>query len=80
MGAAQGRQPVQIQTPDPPPLPIQALKVFEPVFLQFEILGKTVGAKGARLFFFGLLRGVFFLNPCVHTQNNESFFDNSKNG
>ena len=33
----------------PPPQPP---KVFEPVFLQFEILGERVGAKGAQIFFF----------------------------
>ena len=43
----QGGQPVRIQTAPPPPL-LQAPKVFEPVFLQFEILGRTVGGKGAR--------------------------------
>ena len=41
--------------PDPP-------KVFEPMFLQFEILGERVGAKGAKIFFFALPEGVFFLS------------------
>ena len=35
----------EFQTP-PPPLQTPP-KVFEPVFLQFEILGERVGAKGA---------------------------------
>ena len=44
--------------PPPPPDPP---KVFEPVFLQFEILGERVGAKGAEIFFFlPFLRGVLF--------------------
>ena len=39
------------QTPSPPPSPSRPPKVFEPVFLQFEILEKTTGAIGARNFF-----------------------------
>ena len=43
----------EIQTPNPlpPPSPSRPPKVFEPVFLQFEILEKTTGAIGARNFF-----------------------------
>ena len=35
----------------PPPLPPDPPKVFEPVFLQFEILEERVGAKGTEIFF-----------------------------
>ena len=35
----------------PPPLPSRPPKVFEPVFLQFQILGESVGAKGTEIFF-----------------------------
>ena len=59
MGSAyQGRQPVRIQTPPPP---LQAPEIFEPVFLQFEMLRETVGAKGVGNFFGGPLEGEFFL-------------------
>ena len=34
------------------PPPLQTPQSFEPVFLQFEILGERVGAKGAEVFFF----------------------------
>ena len=37
-----------------PPTPPDPPKVFEPIFLQFEILGEGVGAKGAEIFFFAL--------------------------
>ena len=47
-----GGRPVGI----PPPPPIQTPEVFELVFLQIEIFGKSAGAKGAE-FFFGLLSG-----------------------
>ena len=40
---------------DHPPPPSRPPKVFEPVFLQCEILQKSAGAKGTE-FFFGLLR------------------------
>ena len=58
----QGGRPVPIPEPPPPP---EAAKVFEPVFLQFEILGERIGAKGAENFFFALPEGVFFFTPCV---------------
>ena len=35
----------------PPPPPDPAPKVFEPVLLQFQILGERVGTKGAENFF-----------------------------
>ena len=35
----------------PPPPPSRPLKVFEPVFVQLEILGKVTGAAGAEEFF-----------------------------
>ena len=74
----QGGRPVRI--PDPPPLPPPPdppPKVFEPVFLQFEILGERVGAKGAETFF-PLLRGCFFFPTlCVYTQNTQNLVENS---
>ena len=54
------------QTPPPPPDPS---KVFEPVFLQFEILGERVGAKGAEVFSLPFMRGyIFFFTLCLYTQ------------
>ena len=52
----------EFQTPPPPPDPP---KVFEPVFLPFEILGERVGAKGAEIFFLLFLRGYIFFSPYV---------------
>ena len=46
--------------PPPPPDPP---KVFEPVFLRFEILGERVGAKGAENVFLPFLRGYMFFHP-----------------
>ena len=46
---------------DPNPPPPRPPKVFEPAFLQIEILGESVGAEGAEKFFFGLLTGYFVL-------------------
>ena len=53
-------QPVRIQTP--PPLSSRPPNVLEPGFLQFEILGQIVGAKGCGNFF---LASSLFLLPCV---------------
>ena len=44
-----------LNTPPPPPS-LDPPKVFEPVFLQSEILGEKAGTKGDE-FSFGLLRG-----------------------
>ena len=57
--------------PDPP-------KVFDPVYLQFEIVGERAGAKGAEFFFFCTSEGVFFFTLCVYTQNTQNFVENSK--
>ena len=40
-------------TKPPPPSPplSRPPKIFKPIFLQFEILGESVGAKGADFFF-----------------------------
>ena len=45
----------------------QSSKVFEPIFLQFEILGESVGAE-------------IFCNPCVYTPSTQNFVENSKMG
>ena len=50
--------------PPPPPVPLQTPKVFEPVFVQFEVLGESVGAEGAPKFFCPP-EGLFFFLPCV---------------
>ena len=61
-----------------PPLP-RPPKVFEPVFLQIEILGESVGAKGAEIFF-GLLTGYFFFTLRVYAQNTQNLVENSQMG
>ena len=50
-------------SPPPPPSPSRPPEVFESVFLQFEILGKTAGAIGVGFFFFWPLEGIFFFSP-----------------
>ena len=50
----------QILTPPPPP-PSGPPKVFEPVFLQIEILGKMGGASGN--IFAGMRHALKLLNP-----------------
>ena len=58
-GWTQRAPPVRI--PDPPPPPAsRPPKVFEPVVLQFEILGERVRAKGAEFFFTPFPRWYFF--------------------
>ena len=59
-------------SPDPPP------KVFEPVFLQFEILGERVGAKGANSPPPPPLPEGFFFPLCIYTQNTQNFVVNTK--
>ena len=56
--------------PAPPP-PSDPPKVFEPVFLQFEILGERVGAKGAEIFFLPFLRRCFFYPMCLYSKYSE---------
>ena len=60
-----------------PPSPSRPPKVFEPVFLQFDILGESVGAKGAENFFCPA-EGVWFFTPCVYTQNTPNFAEDAK--
>ena len=63
----QGGGLFEFQTP-PPPSPSRPPKDFEPVFLQFQIFGKSVGAKGAELFSCPP-KGVFFFNPkCLYSK------------
>ena len=68
----------EFQTPPPiPPPPLQTPpppKVFEPVFLQIEILAESVGATGAEKFFWSP-EGYcfFFFTPRVYTQNTQNF-------
>ena len=64
--------------PRPPPPPPDPPKVFESVFLQFEILGERVGAKGAEILFLPFLRRCFFFIRCVYTQSTQTFVENSK--
>ena len=62
-------RPVRISDPPPPPDPP---KIFEPVLLQFEILGARVGAKGAEFFFFWpFLRGYLFLSYGLYSKYSE---------
>ena len=61
-----GGRPVQI--PDPPPS--RPPKIFEPVFLQIEILGKMGGAIGAEHFFAAMRHALELLNTpmCVRSK------------
>ena len=52
LGRSRGGRPVRIPDPNPPPPSRPPPKVFEPVFLQFEIFGEWVGAEGAENLFF----------------------------
>ena len=63
-----------------PPPPSRPPKVFEPVFLQFEISRKSAGTKGAEFFFFGVLRGLFFFNPLCLCLKYSEFCGEFKNG
>ena len=72
----QGGRPVRI--PDPPPPPPDPPKVFEPVFFHLRFWGKGLAPKAPKLFFLPFLRGYFFFTLCVHTQNTQSFVENSK--
>ena len=58
--------------PPPPPPPSGPPKVFEPVFLQIEMLGKMGGAAGAENFFAGMRHAVEFLNipMCVYSKRS----------
>ena len=51
--------------------PSRPPKVFQPVFLQLEILGERVSAKGAENFFLALLRGYFFNPMCLFSKYSE---------
>ena len=63
------------------PPPLKTPKVFETVFLQFEIWGKLLAPKApkAPVNFVGLPRE-FFFTVCVYTQNTQSFAKTSKMG
>ena len=64
---------------NPPPPPPDPPQLFEPVFLQFEILGERVSAEGAENFLWPFLRGYFFFfTLCVYTQNTQNFVEKSK--
>ena len=54
-----------------PPPHSRPPKVFEPVFLQFEILGERVGAEGAKMSFLPFLRGGFFYPMCLYSKYSE---------
>ena len=72
-GGFKGGGLFEFQTPPPPRPP----EVFEPVFLQFEVLGESVGAEGAKIFL--LLRGYLFYPICLHSKYSE-FCGEFKNG
>ena len=66
----------------PPPPTSRPPKVFELVFLQCEILGKSAGAKGTAEFFFWPPEWViFFFTPWVYvsTQSTKKLVKNTKN-
>ena len=76
---AKGGGLFEFQTPIPPPFPPpDPPKVFEPVFLQFEILGEGSAPKAPNFFFLPFLRGYSFFIQCVYTQNTQTFVENSK--
>ena len=69
----QGGRPVRIPDPNPPPSPpaSRTPKVFEPVFLQIEILRERVGTEGAENLSFPFLRGYFFYPMCLYSKYSE---------
>ena len=56
--------------PPPPPPPFGPPKVFEPVFLQIEILGKVGGTAGTKIFLVGMRHALELLNTpmCVYSK------------
>ena len=76
-GDSKGGGLFEFLTPPPPSPPPDPPKVFEPLFLQFEILGERVGTEGAENLFTPFLRG-FCFTRCVYTQNTQNFVENSK--
>ena len=61
----------QLKPPSPPP-PSDPSKVFEPVFLQFEILGERGGRLRGRKKFLPFLRGYLFFHPmCLYSKYSE---------
>ena len=61
----------------PPPLPSRPPKDFEPVFLQFDILGESVAPKAPKIFF-SILRGYFFFTPmCLYSKYSEFVGDSN---
>ena len=71
LGVVQGGRPVRIPDPPHPPDPP---KVFKAVFLQFEIFGVRVGAKGGGEEYREEV--FFFSTPCVYTRNTQNFVEN----
>ena len=61
----------------PTPTSLQTPRSFRTAVLQFEILEKSAGAEGAKIFWGGLLSAFFF---CVYTQNTRNFVEKSKMG
>ena len=59
------------------PPPLQTPKVFEPIFLQIEILGKMGGAAGAKEFFPGIRYVTTLFNPpmCVYSKCSDGIGD-----
>ena len=64
----------------PPPPPSRSPTVFEPVFVQFEILGKVTGAAGAEEFFRGLQYGAELFSPHVFILKMLTFFRGIQRG
>ena len=64
-GLIEGGGLFEFQTPTPTTFPTDPPKVFEPVLLQIEIFGESVGAEKN----FGLLTGFFFFYPtCLYSK------------
>ena len=70
IGAAKGKptNTIALRPPPPHPAPSRHAKPFQPVFFQFQILGKTAGAEGAEFVrFFWPPEGKIFFTLCVYT-------------
>ena len=64
-------EPGGLFEPQAPPPPSRPPKVFEPVFLQIDILGEVLALKAPKKIF-GLLRGYSLFYPtCLHSKYSE---------
>ena len=64
IGEEQGGRPVRIPSPPPPP-PSRSPKVFEPFFLQLEILGKGSAPKAPKISLAVLEGVIIYFSPYV---------------